>query len=199
MEEIRFHGRGGQGAVVASEILASALFKEGKHVQAFPAFGVERRGAPVTAFLRVDERPIRRRCGIEEPNGVVILDSTLISVVEVTAGLTPKGWILVNVGRDPQRLTSFTDQGWTLFTVDASAIATKLGLGSRTSPIVNTAILGALASATGLVGLDSVVQAVGEEAPVNPEGNMEAARQAYRSVRMSGADLTVELSRGGAR
>ena len=87
MRELRFHGRGGQGTVIASKILAAALFREGRQVQSFPAFGVERRGAPVTAFLRIDDRPILLRCEITEPDDLVILDPTLIGAVDVTAGL----------------------------------------------------------------------------------------------------------------
>ena len=96
MVEVRFHGRGGQGAVVASEILATALFHEDKAVQAFPAFGVERRGAPVAAFLRCDDTPIRLRCQIYQPDQVIVLDPTLLSAVDVTAGLKNDGSILIN-------------------------------------------------------------------------------------------------------
>ncbi|MFQ6090097.1 MAG: 2-oxoacid:acceptor oxidoreductase family protein, partial [Candidatus Bipolaricaulia bacterium] len=101
MKEIRFHGRGGQGAVVASQILASALFKEGKYVQSFPAFGVERRGAPVAAFIRVDEEPILLRCEIYRPDHVVVLDPTLIAAVDVATGLKGGGWVLINSDREP--------------------------------------------------------------------------------------------------
>jgi len=96
MIEIRIHGRGGQGAVIASEVLAMAAFREGKHVTSFPAFGVERRGAPVAAFTRIDDRPIRLKCEIYAPDHVVVLDPSLLQVVDVTAGLKPGGWILVN-------------------------------------------------------------------------------------------------------
>ncbi|MFH1757891.1 MAG: 2-oxoacid:acceptor oxidoreductase family protein, partial [Pseudomonadota bacterium] len=96
MIEIRIHGRGGQGAVIASEVLASAFFKEGKFVQAFPAFGVERRGAPVTAFTRVDDQPIRIRNFIYEPDHIIILDPTLIESTQVDSGLKENGWIIIN-------------------------------------------------------------------------------------------------------
>jgi 2-oxoacid:acceptor oxidoreductase gamma subunit (pyruvate/2-ketoisovalerate family) len=185
MVEIRFHGRGGQGAVVASEILAAALFREGKHVQAFPAFGVERRGAPVTAFLRVDSRPIRLRCQIESPDHIIILDPTLIAAVDVTTGLKPAGSILISSDRAPESFTQLMRDGWRVATVDAGAIASKHGLGTRTNPIVNTAILGAFARITQLVGLEAVLEAIREGVPVRPEENIAAAREAYGNVKMS--------------
>src|SRR5512135_2441818 len=100
MIEIRFHGRGGQGAVIASKILASALFKEGKFAQAFPAFGAERRGAPVMAFTRFDQKAISRRSIVYEPDHVVVLDEPILDVVDVTSGLKEGGWILINSPRD---------------------------------------------------------------------------------------------------
>jgi len=184
MIEVRFHGRGGQGAVVASEILAAALFAEGKFVQAFPAFGIERRGAPVTAFLRMSSAPIRLRCQIESPDHVVILDPTLIPVVDVTAGLKPGGWIIINSDREPDAFASLTAQGWRIATVDAADIASRHKLGARTNPIVNTAILGAFSHVTRLVKLESIVQAVEEGVPVKPGQNREAAREAFSAVQM---------------
>jgi len=184
MIEVRFHGRGGQGAVIASEILAAALFAEGKFVQAFPAFGIERRGAPVTAFLRMSSTPIRLRCQIESPDHVVILDPTLIPVVDVTAGLKPGGWVIINSDREPDTFSSLMDQGWRIATVDAADIASRHTLGARTNPIVNTAILGAFSHVTRLVKLESVVQAIEEGVPVKPGQNREAAREAFSAVRM---------------
>ncbi len=183
MIEIRFHGRGGQGTVVASEILASAFFKEGSHVQAFPTFGVERRGAPVAAFLRVDDRPIRLRCQIQEPDHIVILDPTLIPVVDVTAGLKPDGWILINSDRAPQHFARFAAGGWRVALVDASSLALEYHLGNRTNPIVNTAILGAFASVSGLVGVDPVLEAIREIVPARVNDNVRAARDAAEAVR----------------
>ncbi|MCI2430782.1 2-oxoacid:acceptor oxidoreductase family protein [Candidatus Acetothermia bacterium] len=182
MIEVRFHGRGGQGAVVASEILATALFREGQFVQAFPAFGVERRGAPVTAFLRSDTRPIRRRCQIYTPDIVVVLDPTLIGAVDVTAGLKPNGLILVNTERPPE---DFSWHNFTVATVPASAIAVEHRLGTRTNPIVNTAILGAFARATGLVQIESLLEAITEKIPTQAERNHAAAQDAHERVQMS--------------
>jgi 2-oxoacid:acceptor oxidoreductase gamma subunit (pyruvate/2-ketoisovalerate family) len=185
MVEIRFHGRGGQGTVVASEVLAAALFKEGKYVQAFPTFGVERRGAPVAAFLRIADRPIRLRCQIEKPDHVIVLDPTLLPVIDATSGLKPGGWILINSDHKPETMTHFIEGGWKVATVDASSIAAVHQLGSRTNPIVNTAILGAFSSATGLVRIESVSEAIREGISIKPEANVEAALQASREIRTS--------------
>lgn len=182
MMEIRFHGRGGQGAVVASEILASAFFKEGKAVQAFPTFGVERRGAPVAAFLRVNDRPIRLRCQIETPDHVIILDPTLLQSVDVRAGLREGGSILINSQHPPEHFRDLASGRWQIVTVDASRIAVKHHLGNRTNPIVNTAILGAFSRATGLVAIESVLAAIQTGVPVAWEENAEAAREAYQAT-----------------
>lgn len=184
MRELRIHGRGGQGAVVASKLLAVALFYEGRWVQSFPAFGVERRGAPVTAFLRVDEVPIRLRCEVMEPDDIIVLDPTLVDATDVAAGLKPGGTILVNTPRPPAAYPALQAR-FQVVTVDASSVATRHGLGSRTQPIVNTAILGAFAAATGLVGLESVCRAIREEVPMHPEANEAAAREAALVVRQA--------------
>jgi len=96
MKEIRIHGRGGQGSVTAAELLAVAAFEDGKYSQAFPAFGVERRGAPVMAFMRLDDKPIRLRSQIYEPDYVIVQDATLVDVVNVAAGAKPDGFIIIN-------------------------------------------------------------------------------------------------------
>ena len=180
--DLRIHGRGGQGAVVASKLLASALFHERKDVQSFPAFGVERRGAPVTAFLRVSDSPIRLRCEIAQPDGLIVLDPTLISAIDVTAGLKPGGTILINSASDPGDYADLASR-FDVATVDASGIALRHGLGTRTQPIVNTAILGAFAASSGLVGLDSVCRAIDEEVGSRGRENIAAAREAAQAVR----------------
>lgn len=180
MTEIRFHGRGGQGAVVASNILAVAFFLEGRYVQAFPAFGVERRGAPVEAYVRVDECKVVLRTNVYHPDHVVVLDPTLIEVVDVTRGLPAGGTLLLNTDRAPDAYPGLA--GFRACCVDASRIALRHGLGSRTHPIVNTAILGAFARATGLVSLDAVCRAIREEVPSHHEENAAAAREAYDGV-----------------
>jgi 2-oxoacid:acceptor oxidoreductase gamma subunit (pyruvate/2-ketoisovalerate family) len=182
MEEIRFHGRGGQGSVIGSEVLAHAFFHEGCYVQAFPAFGVERRGAPVTAFCRIDDRPIHLRNQIYRPDHVVVLDASMIGAVNVTEGLKPGGTVLINTARAAGHYGRILGQGYRIFIVDASAIAVAHHLGSASNPIVNTAILGAFAKATGLVGIEAVAKAIGEHVPVNREQNRQAARAAYEQV-----------------
>lgn len=185
MKEIRIHGRGGQGAVVASNILAAAAYKDGNFVQSFPAFGSERRGAPVRAFIRIDNKPITLRQPIYEPDGVIVLDETLIGLglEDVTSGLKSDGFVLINTRKRPvdfETLKSFK-----VFTVDANAIAIRNGLGTVTTPIVSTAILGAFSAATKLVSLESIVEAVKEEVPSNPEGNVKAVKEAFKEVVMS--------------
>ncbi len=181
MLEIRFHGRGGQGAVVASKMLAVAFFKEGKGVQSFPTYGAERRGAPVAAFIRVDDRPVLYHHNIYTPTHVVVLDPSLMERVDVTQGLKEGGFVLVNTKLDP---SAFPDlEGYEVHVVDASGIAVKHGLGSPENPIVNTAVLGAFAKASGLVGLPAVLEAVKEESPIKVKANLAAAEEAYNSVR----------------
>lgn len=182
MRELRIHGRGGQGAVIASKVLAVALFREGSWVQSFPAFGVERRGAPVTAFLRVADRPVRLRCEVAAPDDLIVLDPTLIGAIDVTAGLKPGGGILINSDHAPEHYADLCGR-YRVATVDASGIAAAHGIGSRTQPIVNTAILGAFASWSGLVSLDAVCAAIVEEVPVRGEDNVAAAQEASAAVR----------------
>jgi len=184
MIEVRFHGRGGQGAVVASKLLASALFSEGKSVQSFPAFGVERRGAPVMAFLRIDDNPIRLRTNVYEPDHIVVMDPTLIEAIDVTSGLKKNGWILINSDRPPEAFERFAS--FRVATVDATRIAVENHLGSRTHPIVNTAILGAFSRITGLVGIEAVVKAVREEVPASKEANARATLEAYERAVLPG-------------
>ncbi len=191
MIEIRFHGRGGQGAVVASEILADAAFREGKYVQAFPMFGVERRGAPVEAYTRIDTKPIRIKFSIYNPDYVVVLDPTLVGPVNVAAGCgTPSAYkegqekhqalILVNTSMKPSEIT--LKGPFKIATVDATSIAVKHGLGSRLAPIVNTSILGGFARATKEVGLEKLLEAIREGVPSKTEENTQAAQEAYEKV-----------------
>lgn len=181
MRELRIHGRGGQGAVVASKLLAAALFREGKSVQSFPAFGVERRGAPVTAFLRLSAGPILLRCEITAPDDLVVLDPTLVDAVDVSSGLKPGGSILINSDRDPGHYEALRRR-FTVAIIGANDIARRHGLGSKTQPIVNTAILGAFAASSGLVSLEAVCEAIAEEVPIQPEENILAAREAAAAV-----------------
>ncbi len=184
MRELRIHGRGGQGAVIASKLLAVALFREGHEVQSFPAFGVERRGAPVTAFLRFDDRPLRLRCEITEPDDLIVLDPTLVEAIDVTGGLKPGGTILINSERAPEDYPELVAR-FRVATVDASEIAARHGLGTRAQPIVNTAIVGAASSVFGWFGLEAVEAAIAEEVPAKLAENVEAAKDAARTVRVS--------------
>ncbi|MEW6011208.1 MAG: pyruvate synthase subunit PorC [Euryarchaeota archaeon] len=174
MIEIRFHGRGGQGAVTAAEILAKAAFEDGKYTQAFPFFGVERRGAPVMAFTRIDDKPIRRRYQVYNPNYVVVLDDGLLEVAEVYSGIENGGKVILNTNKEsPSNPAAKTE------IIDATSIALeKLGL-----PIVNTVMLGAFAGATGEVTLDSIVKIIKETFPGRiGEKNADAAKSAYEHI-----------------
>ena len=192
MLEIRIHGRGGQGAVVASKALAQAFFLEGRYVQAFPDFGTERRGAPVRAFVRTDEKPILVRSNVYEPDHVMVLDPSLIKAVDVVSGLKKGGWILINSDIKP---AAYKFPGYRTATVDATKIALKHRLGSPTSPIVNTAILGAFARITNLVRIDSVANGIKEFVPVKKEENAAAAEEAYEAVIYNGRHPPTALIR----
>jgi len=181
MIEIRFHGRGGQGAVVASKLLAASMFLDGKYSQSFPAFGVERRGAPVTAFLRVDEKPVRIRTEIYEPDHIVILDPLLVDQVPLTDGLKREGIVIINSSKKP---VEFADsfKGLKVTTVPAGQIALKYHLGSPQSPIVNTAILGAVAKVLGVVTMENLVKVIKSDVPAKADDNVAAAEEAYQRV-----------------
>jgi len=185
MIEIRFHGRGGQGSVIASKILAKAFFMEGKYVSAFPYFGVERRGAPVTAFTRVDSKPIRAKYQIYEPDFVIVLDPSLLTAVNVLKGIKENGYVLVNTVKSPNEIADMLNFK-NVATVDATTIAIKHRLGSQTAPIVNTAILGAFARVSGMVKIETVMEAIRQAAPAKQEENALAAKDAYESVIMGG-------------
>jgi len=180
LKEIRIHGRGGQGSVTAAELLARAAFKEGRWVQAFPFFGAERRGAPVKAFARISDEPIPIRSQVYNPDYVMVLDSTLVEVVDVTEGLKKDGIIIVNTMKGPQKLGI---KGHRVATVDATGIALELKLLVAGLPVLNTPMLGAFAKATEEVKLDSVVKTIQEEWP-GPVGekNAKAAALAYEKL-----------------
>jgi pyruvate ferredoxin oxidoreductase gamma subunit/2-oxoisovalerate ferredoxin oxidoreductase gamma subunit len=182
MMAVRFHGRGGQGAVIASKLLASAFFREGWQVQAFPSFGAERTGVPVAAFLRIDRARINSHYHVYEPDHVVVLDPVLLKTVNVTTGLREGGWIVVNSPAEPGAL--HLPDAFNVASCDATAIALSHGLGSRTMPIVNTAMAGAFAAVTDLVQLDSVIRAIDDAVPAEVNANKQAAVDAYGSVRI---------------
>jgi pyruvate ferredoxin oxidoreductase gamma subunit len=180
MQEIRFHGRGGQGTVLASIAMAKAFFAAGYWVQTFPVFGSERRGAPVEAYLRLDSSRILLRSNVYEPDHVIVQDARLLGTVDVLKGLKRGGWVLLNASEPPAESRGF--EGFRLAVVDASGIARGLGLGSRGQPITNTAMMGAFARIYGSPPLDAVVAAIMDEMPAKREENARAARIAYEAV-----------------
>lgn len=186
---LRIHGRGGQGAVVASLILARAAHREGRFAQSFPEFGVERRGAPVSAFLRLDEQPIRIRSKIYSPDHLMVLDPKLLSLPSTLEGLKSGGVVVVNLGSVPDEKMTGTfkslaqPNGWTTFGVAASSIAASLGIGSPAFPVANTAMVGAFAKATGFFRLEAVLEAIEETFPKDGDKNIRAAKEAYEKTR----------------
>jgi 2-oxoacid:acceptor oxidoreductase gamma subunit (pyruvate/2-ketoisovalerate family) len=182
MIELRFHGRGGQGAVVASKTLAQAAFLAGRYVQSYPDYGVERRGAPVVAFARIAEEgdDLFVRQDIRQPHHLLVLDATLLTTGTVLSGLRPGGWVVVNSPNAPGTLG--IDPGFRVATVDASQIALDHGLGSTAQPVVNTAILGAFVRATGIVTIEDLLAAIEHEVPAKRGENRAAALEAYERV-----------------
>jgi pyruvate ferredoxin oxidoreductase gamma subunit len=178
MKEIRIHGRGGQGSVTAAELLAVAAFEDGQFSQAFPAFGVERRGAPVQAFTRISDAPIRLRSQIYEPDYVIVQDPTLLEVVDVAGGTRDNGIIIINSDFEPEQFDLRTKAR--VMTVNA----TKVALDIIGRPIVNTVLLGAFAGATGEIRPESIVSAVKDRFPGKVgEKNAEALLEAYNQIR----------------
>ncbi|MCJ7653140.1 MAG: pyruvate ferredoxin oxidoreductase subunit gamma [Actinobacteria bacterium] len=178
MTEIRWHGRGGQGAVASAEMFAIAAIEEGKSAQAFPSFGPERRGAPVMAFTRVSDEFIHLRTGITEPDVVVVLDPTVMSAVDVTAGLKDGGIVVANTSKGREELAKEFNITARLATVNAGRIAhEEIG-----RPITNTTMLGALVKVTGLVGLDSLAEQIEKRFPGVAEKNIKAMRRAYEET-----------------
>ncbi len=177
--EMRWHGRGGQGAVTSAELVALAAIREGKFAQAFPSFGPERRGAPVMVFNRISAtEPIRNRAGITGPDVVVVLDPGLLNLVNVTAGLKDDGVLIVNSPKPAEQIKKEVGGKWRLAVVNAGAIAKDL-LGVN---IVNTTMLGAVVKATGLVNLDSLVHPLEERFGKRAKDNIEAAGRAYNQT-----------------
>jgi 2-oxoacid:acceptor oxidoreductase gamma subunit (pyruvate/2-ketoisovalerate family) len=180
--EVRWHGRGGQGAWTASELLARAAISEGKHIQSFPEFGPERMGAPVTAFTRISTEPIRLHCAVYNPDVVAVLDPTLLKSVNVADGLSEEGGkIIVNTKEEPAEIRKQlrSDKG-KLWTVPASEISLKI-LGMS---ITNTAMLGAVARVTGAVSLETIEKMVkGRFRADVAEKNFAVVKEAYEEVK----------------
>ena len=176
MIEIRFDGRGGQGAVTAAEILAKAAFEDGKYSQAFPFFGVERRGAPVMAFTRIDDKPIQIRYQVQNPDYVVVLDDGLLDVIDVFSGIKENSKVVINTNKkDKIDKTKCKET----YDIDATGIALEnLGV-----PIVNTVMLGSFAKKSGEVTLDSIIKVINETFPQKlAEKNSKAATIAFEQI-----------------
>ncbi|MGD1119245.1 MAG: 2-oxoacid:acceptor oxidoreductase family protein [Dehalococcoidales bacterium] len=179
--EIRWHGRGGQGAVTSAEMLAQAAISEGKYAQAFPSFGPERRGAPVQAFNRVDiSAPVRLRVDITQPDHVVVLDPGLLAKVKVTSGLKEGGWVIVNTRKTPQEIKNEFGINYSVATVNASKIAREV-LGVN---IVNTTMLGAVLKITGIVDRKSTYEPLQKRFGRLGDRNIKAMETAYEQVAM---------------
>lgn len=183
MLEFRWHGRGGQGAWTASELLARTAIAEGKYIQSFPEFGPERMGAPVAAFTRISTEPIRIHCSVYEPDVVVVLDPTLLKTVPVTSGInSDEDIIIINSADEPAKVKAdLKIEKGTVWTVAATDIAVKI-LGQ---PITNTAMLGAVARSTSVVSLDGFGATVkGKFRADIAEKNIAVIKQAYEEAKV---------------
>lgn len=177
--EIRWHGRGGQGAVTSAEMLARAAIAEGKYAQAFPSFGPERRGAPVLAFDRISAKePIRVRAEITEPDVIVVLDYGLLRTVNVTSGLKKEGIVVINASKPLAEVGASFGNKWQLAVVDATKLAQEI-LGVK---IVNTTMLGALLRATGVVKLESLFEPLQERFGRLAERNINVMKKAFENT-----------------
>ena len=189
MKEIVFYARGGQGAVTAAAVLVTALAKEGKYAQAFPFFGGERRGAPVKAFLRIDEKPIITRGQIYQPDCIIVLDTKLPAIMNVTDGLKQGGIAVFNTNLNPAEL-KFNVQLSKIGTVDANQIADSI-FGSMAIPFTNFAMLGAFAATTGWVGVDSIIEAsYSKFSGKTAKNNEKSVRMAYAAIKVISAEIT---------
>jgi pyruvate ferredoxin oxidoreductase gamma subunit len=191
MFQVRIHGRGGQGVVTAAEMLSIAAFEDGKHAQAFPTFGSERTGAPVTSFCRIDETPIRVREPVAEPDALIIQDPTLLHQVKVFSGLRADGYVLINTSRDLEELGLAEFAGGLqlgrVLTVPASEIAKE----HLHRPLPNTALLGAFAAHTRIVSLQAVSRAIAQKFSGEiADRNVLAAEVAHEYVQDGIRELT---------
>jgi 2-oxoacid:acceptor oxidoreductase gamma subunit (pyruvate/2-ketoisovalerate family) len=179
--EFRWHGRGGQGAWTASELLARTALYEGKCIQSFPEFGPERMGAPVTAFTRISTQPIRIHCAVYEPDVVVVLDPTLLKAVPVASGVADDGVIVVNSADESAKVReSLKTEKGQLWTIPATEIALRI-LGM---PITNTALLGTVARATNIITLESLEKTVKERFRLDiAEKNFAVIKEAYQEAK----------------
>ncbi len=180
MIEIRFHGRGGQGAVTSAELTAQAAIEEGKFAQAFPSFGPERRGAPVMAFVRVGEAPIVTREKVYEPDIVIVLDPTLLKIVNVEDGLKNGGIVILNTPKDASEVRRESGIKARLATVDGSRIAVE----TMRVPIANTTMLGALVKVTGIISMSCLQGPIKRRFGPIGEKNLSACSRAFEETRI---------------
>ena len=181
MIEIRWHGRGGQGAVTSIEMLALAAIEEGQYAQGFPSFGPERRGAPVAAFNRIDDKQIKVRSAIYIPDVVVVLDPSLVGLVDVLEGLKPEGALIVNTPKSPEEVRKELKFKGTIATVDAASIAwQELGV-----PITNTTMLGALVKTVNIIKTKSLESPLQKRFGKLASKNINALKRAYKEVKIS--------------
>lgn len=184
MIEIRIHGRGGQGVVTGAELLSIAAFDEGRHAQAFPSFGSERMGAPVVSFCRIDDKEIRLREPIQEPDVLIVQDPTLFQALDVFSGLKPDGYVLVNSTRSFQDLGIAGVTGRYPSGHVRAVGATEIAVKHVGRPLPNAALLGGFAAMTGQLKLASVEKAIMQKFPgAVGEANVAAAREAYEAAR----------------
>lgn len=181
--EVRWHGRGGQGVVTASELLAGAALAEGKHLQSFPEFGPERMGAPIRAFTRISDEPIEIHSHVYTPDVVVVLDPTLLGNPMITEGLSDEGKLIVNYAGTADEVRKLTKFMGRIYVVDATKIATE----TIGKPIANTCCVGAFVKVTSLVGLDQVEAQIREmlQAKIGDKAtnaNIQALKRAYEEV-----------------
>lgn len=183
MIEIRFHGRGGQGAVTSAELVALTAIRLGKYAQSMPSFGPERRGAPVQAFLRVSDEPIRVRAEVTRPNIIVILDDGLLQVMDITHGLKENGLVVVNTKLSEDELRKAMNYKGRLAKVDALSIAME----TLKVPITNTTMIGALIKASEIVPFDSIIPQIEERFnPKLAERNIAALKRAFEETIING-------------
>lgn len=183
MFQVRIHGRGGQGVVTAAELLSVAAFLEGKHAQAFPSFGSERTGAPVVSFCRIDDKEIRLREPILEPDALIVQDPTLFKAMDVFQGLRPHGFLLVNTNQSLEAL-QLAPVVARLPKAHARAVpASELAVKHIGRPVPNAALLGAFAALTEMIRFESVATAIREAFPgAIGEANVTAAQAAYDAI-----------------
>jgi len=192
--QIRIHGRGGQGVVTAAEILSIAAFIQGKHAQAFPSFGSERMGAPVTAFCRMDDKEIRLREPVMEPDALIIQDPTLLHQVDLFSGLKPSGYILINSARNFEELGIGELRSRFLADHLRTVPASEIALEYTGRPLPNALLLGGLAAMTGLLSLSAVCDAIRQKFHGKVgDANAAAAEVAYQAV-VSGQPWTAKES-----